>query len=801
MTDEDPAQDRIAQLIERINQMDEMLRQQAWRLYHIEQRLGLAPPRLQPPPMPPHTSPPAVAREPFAPPPAPDAASPREPVRDEMRTQPPPTTFGQAPPVRPPSPPPPQPPYQVTPPPFGQPRPRPRGDLEARIGGNWFQRIGVVAFALGIAFFLKYAYDNEWIGKSGALWICIVIGVGFLAGGERLRPRYHNYAYGLTGLGIAILYTCFYAAYGQLQLWSVAPAFIGMVLVTAMASLLAARYNALPIAILGLIGGFLTPLVLSTGHDNEAGLFSYIALLDLGVLALAYSKQWRSLNYLAFGATVLLFLGWADRWYAPEKLGPTLGFLTLFFAIFALLAVLYNVVNRRQTRWLDLAMVFANALLYFGASYGLLESEYRARLGLFALLVSAFYLALGYFTYQRDREDRLLLYTFCGLAILFAVLAVPIQFHQHWVTMGWAIEGAILTWIGLRLDDRVSRAGAAIIFLISASHWLLFDAMDVVVQANQTFTPLWNRRALSCAVLIACLLLAAAFYKRLGERIEPSERTTLGGLFLLGANALAIVLLSLDINAYFEQRIRQANQSARAQLEQLDSTRQLTLTILWVVYAMVMLVVGLRRRLKPVHIAGLALLALAIVKALAIDLGYYDAVWHQPFANQTFATFITLIAATGLSAWLYARADQLEEGERRALFVVMLIAANALAVLALSAEAVGYFSARLAEAGVTAERERDLRLAQQLWLTVVWAVYGGVLLTVGLARRQALLRVMALVLLAMTIVKVYVLDIWSLARLYRIVALILLGVILLLVSFLYQPLRRRLAEAENDAEQ
>src|SRR5205085_11979859 len=217
------------------------------------------------------------------------------------------------------------------------------------------------------------------------------------------------------------LYTCFYAAYGLLHLWQPVPAFVGMVLVTATASLLAARYNALPIAMLGLIGGFLTPLVLSTGHDNEAGLFSYIALLDLGVLALAYSKQWRSLNYLAFGATVLLFLGWYGEWYEPEKLGPTLGFLTLFFAIFALLAVLYNVVNRRQTPWLDLMMVFANALLYFGASYGLLESEYRAKLGLFALMVSAFYLALGYFTYQRDREDRLLLYTFCGLAILFAV--------------------------------------------------------------------------------------------------------------------------------------------------------------------------------------------------------------------------------------------------------------------------------------------------------------------------------------------------------------------------------------------
>jgi uncharacterized membrane protein len=795
MTDEDPSQDRIAELIERINQMDEMLRQQAWRLYYLEQRLGVTPPQVQPVARPPRPAPHA---------PAPPPAAPSSVTQDTSAPPPaltheaaPPETTPHMPPARPPTP---QPPSRVAPPTFAQARTRPRGDLEARIGGNWFQRIGVVAFALGIAFFLKYAYDNAWIGKNGALWICIAIGVSFLIGGERLRPRYHNYAYGLTGLGILILYTCFYAAFRLLGLWDPVPAFIGMALVTATASLLAARYDALPIAVLGLIGGFLTPIVLSTGHDNEAGLFGYIALLDLGVLALAYSKQWRSLNYMAFIATALMFMAWTVEWYRPEKLPLTMLFLTLFFGIFALLAVLYNVVNRRATRWLDLAMVFANALLYFSASYDLLEDQYKASLGLFAVLVSGFYLALGYLTYSRDREDRLLLYTFWGLAILFAVLAVPIQFHQHWVTMGWAIEGAILTWIGLRVNDRISRYGALLIFLIAATHWLLFDVADFTFKADAPFIPLWNQRALSCAVLIAALVMAVTFYKRLGEHVEASERAMLGGFCALGANALGVTLLSFDINAYFEQAMARQTGSAAVQLERLDSARQLTLTMLWAGYAIVMLVVGLRRRLRPVRVAALFLLALAIAKSLAVDLRYYDAVWHAPLFNQTFAIFTTLIGATGLAAWLYARAEGLEENERHAMFSVLLVAANTLAVLALSVEAVGYFDARIALAGSNYDKTSDLRLAQQLWLTVVWTVYGGVLLTIGLVRRRPLLRVMALVLLAATIVKVYVLDIWSLAKLYRIIALILLGVVLLLVSFLYQPLRRRLAEVENDAD-
>src|SRR5262249_24924310 len=140
-----------------------------------------------------------------------------------------------------------------------QPKRSSRGSLEMRIGGSWLQNIGVIAVVLGVIFFLKYAYDSQWIGKGEILWAFIAIGAGILVVGERLRPRFRPYAFGLTGLGIAILYTCCYAAHGVLDVWSSQTAFVGMALVTATASLLSARYDAMPIALLGLIGGFLTP--------------------------------------------------------------------------------------------------------------------------------------------------------------------------------------------------------------------------------------------------------------------------------------------------------------------------------------------------------------------------------------------------------------------------------------------------------------------------------------------------------------------------------------------------------------
>src|SRR5947209_7696733 len=189
MTDEDPLQDRIAELIERINQMDAMLRQQAWRLYHLEQRLGVTPPRqAQPgarPPRaapratapPPPAAPPSVMKDTSAPPPAPtyEAAPPptalpetsAPPRREAMQTMPAAKPPASPPPTRPQAPPPTPPRARVAAPPsFAQARAKSRDDLEARIGGNWFQRIGVFAFALGVAFFLKYAYDSAWISKN-----------------------------------------------------------------------------------------------------------------------------------------------------------------------------------------------------------------------------------------------------------------------------------------------------------------------------------------------------------------------------------------------------------------------------------------------------------------------------------------------------------------------------------------------------------------------------------------------------------------------------------------------------------
>jgi uncharacterized membrane protein len=690
-----------------------------------------------------------------------------------------------------------------------------RRDLEQLIGGGLFKWLGIIAVTLTVGFFLKVAFDSQLIGARGRVLIGGAAGCGILAFAERLRARgYKSYAHVLSGGGILILYLTVYAARVFYDLIGVVPAFLLMIAVTTAAVLLAARYDAYAIAVLGLIGGFMTPVLLSTGVDNQLGLFSYIALLNSGVLALAYFKRWRSLNHLAFVATVLMFVGWSVVWYVETKLWPTLFFLTLFFLMFNALGIIYNVIKQRPAQWFDISLIISNATLFFAASYALLEPTRHSILGSYALLWSAFYVLLFFFTYQRHRADKLLTLSYVGVAATFFTLAVAIQLDMHWVTIAWAMEGLMLTWIGLRSDTDAPRYVALPVFACAIMHWFSTDMLEFAYRANETFVPLLNRRAVSCAALVAALAGAFWLYRREGEKVERDQREIISALLVLAANVLLLTLLTVDANDYFNARlasINPANYNAdilavenmateQMALERMaiENARQFTLTVLWAFYALAALVVGVRRNLLALRYAALAWLVVTGAKLLFADAEFYNAGWHLPLFNQTFAAFIAYVGALWYAARLYVHANKIDEYERRTTLNAITVVANLFAIIALSLEATGYFEKTVQFIGSDSPRLRDLRLAQGLSLSLIWTLYGGAMLLYGHARKNRLLRLMALVLLTATAFKVFFLDLAVLEKFYRIVSFLVLGAILLAVSFLYQQKQRGAAKVEGE---
>lgn len=819
-------------------------------------------------------------------------------------------------------------------------------DLESLIGGSWFNWIGIIAVTLGVGFFLKLAIDNGWVGPSGRVGFAALLGITLLYVAERLRKRgLQSYAYILSGGGILVLYLADYAAYDFYHLIGQPAAFLLMALVTTTAVLLSVRLNALPIAILGLIGGFLTPVMLSTGVDNEVGLFTYIALLDAGVLAIAYFKSWRSLDFLSFAGTVVIGLGWALEYWGPDKVWVTLVFLSIFFLLYGLLAFFHNVLPGRPTRWFDVSLAMANATIYFGLSYVILsDAGYdQATPATLALLLSVFFTWLFYATWRWSSDDRLLRYSYVGAAATFLSMAVAIQLELHWVTIAWAVEALILVWVGLRSGEKAARHAGVVLFCVSVGHWFIWDMTQFARGADPSFMPLFNRRALSSAILIGAIAGAAWLYKRASE-IDENERLTVRTFFALTGNGVALTLLSLDLNDFFVARLSQSGVAGTNLHMSIENSRQFSISALWTLYAATTLALGVLRRFTLLRVGGLLLLATAIVKVVAFDSGFYGASWHLPIFNQTLMAYALLVGTLAFAAWLYKREEesersvirpvllvaanvlalgalslevfgyysrlqatltsnsaifqQFQEGKLFALTIVWIlygtgvflfgtwrntrawrwgglvilgfttslilvnlvyynapwhvlilnktfaafamfvaalylivrmyaragedfeeasvvrpvvtIAANLLAIVALSGQAAGYYDAKIAAelsgAGVTAFEPgaltgplHNLELAKQLSLSVIWALYGSGLLVAGRGHRLRLLRLMGIGLLSLTTLKVFFWDLSSLNSAYRIISFIMLGAILLVVSYFYQRSQQD-AEEESPGE-
>jgi len=627
-----------------------------------------------------------------------------------------------------------------------------RRDLEASIGGKWFNWIGIIAVTFGVAFFLKFAFDKQWIGPGARVSLSAIVGVVLLYVGERLRGRgLKSYAYVLSGGGILILYLSDYAAYNFYHLIGQTLAFGLMAVVTTTAVLLAVRLNALPIAILGLIGGFLTPILLSSGVDNEIALFTYVALLDAGVLAVAYFKRWRSLDFLSFAGTVGITVGWALRFFDHDKVWTTLVFLTVFFLLYSLLAIFHNVLPGRPTRWFDITLALANATFYFGLSYQMLtESGFdRATPATQALLVSIFFTQLFYMTWRWSSDDRLLRYIYVGAAATFLTVAVAIQLELHWVTIAWAVEALMLTWVGLRSGETAARHAAIVVFCVAVGHWFIWDMTEFAYGVDPSFLPLLNRRALSSAVLVGAIAGAAWLYKRAGE-VDENERSTVRTFFLLTGNAVALTLLSLDLNDYFTARLSQSGAAQGGLQGPIENARQFSISALWTLYAATVLALGVLRRSALLRWGGLLLLLAAIGKVFALDSAFYAASWHLPVFNQTFMAYALLVSALAFGAWLYERTPGADEQERRFVRPVLIVAANVLALAAFTLEVLGYYNRLLSRAALTGAATEKLQEGRIFTLALIWTSYAMCVFLVGAWRSARAWRWGGLLLLALT---------------------------------------------------
>ncbi|AOI94502.1 DUF2339 domain-containing protein [Burkholderia sp. LA-2-3-30-S1-D2] len=336
------------------------------------------------------------------------------------------------------------------------------------LGGNTVVRVGIIVLFFGVAFLLKYAADNNMLPIEFRLAGTALAAAALLAIGWRVRARRAAYGLVLQGGGIGILYLTIFAATKLYALLPVGAAFPLMVAVCALSAFLAVKQNALPLAFMGSAGGFLAPVLLSTGHGSHVALFSYYALLNAGIFAIAWFKAWRPLNLLGFVFTFTIGSAWGVTAYRPALFATTEPFLILFFLMYVGIALLYAVKRELALRhYVDGTLVFGTPIVATALQAALVK-DMPFGLAWSSVALSAFYVAVAAWLARRRDRLALLFEAMLALAVIFATLAVPLAFSGPTTSAAWAIEGAAIVWVGVR-EKRLAPFGFGLLMQIAAA--------------------------------------------------------------------------------------------------------------------------------------------------------------------------------------------------------------------------------------------------------------------------------------------------------------------------------------------
>ncbi|AXF22607.1 DUF2339 domain-containing protein [Burkholderia pyrrocinia] len=368
------------------------------------------------------------------------------------------------------------------------------------LGGNTVVRVGIIVLFFGVAFLLKYAADNNMLPIEFRLAGTALGAAALLAIGWRVRARRAAYGLVLQGGGVGILYLTIFAATKLYALLPVGAAFPLMVAVCALSAFLAVRQNALPLAFMGSAGGFLAPVLLSTGQGNHVALFSYYALLNAGIFAIAWFKAWRPLNLLGFVFTFTIGSAWGVTAYRPTLFASTEPFLILFFLMYVGIALLYAVKRELALRhYVDGTLVFGTPIVATALQASLVK-DMPFGLAWSAVALSAFYVAVAAWLARRRDRLALLFEAMLALAVIFATLAVPLAFSGPTTSAAWAIEGAAIVWLGVR-EKRLLPFGFGLLMQVAAAGAFFTSLLG---PADATALPVLN------SPYIAMLLIALA---------------------------------------------------------------------------------------------------------------------------------------------------------------------------------------------------------------------------------------------------------------------------------------------------
>ena len=669
-------------------------------------------------------------------------------------------------------------------------------DLEKFIGENLINKIGIGILVLGIGFFVKFAIDQNWINEIGRVAIGIACGGILIGVAHKLRKTFKPFSSVLVGGGLAVFYFTIAIAFQDYQIFSQTVAFLLMVVITAFAIVLSIAYDRQELAVLSIIGGFASPMMLSTGAGNYMVLFSYILLLNVGMIVLAYFKRWNIVNIVSYAFTILLYGAWLGTKVLngddsnPPYIGALI-FATIFYVVFFVMNILNNLKDNQKFVASQIMILVSNTFAYYAAGILILKNiEGGLYQGLFTALIGIFNFIFAYALYKSKKADMNLIYLLIGMVLTFVSLAAPVQLEGNYITLFWSTEAVLLLWLyqksGIQLIKVSSVLVTALMLISLVMDWFKiyeYSSLDVNIVLNKAFV---TGVISVCSIALTIILLK----KETGNFLLDIPANMYRGVLIVVGIVIVYMVCLLELNYQLNGRLSS------------DGARLIYLELYNFVFALVFILASFKQKSRFFMVASFVLTAMSLI---AYATRYQFAVLYMRddclLGSDTTCVhyFVHYLLSALLLAMVVLCGLLLHKfyAISTSVFKTFFWISSFVVLVILSAELQNTLVYALYSGGGWEQISSLEDHIFQIGYPILWGLCSFLIMYIGMTKKIKTYRIISLVVFFITLLKLFIVDVTRMSEGGKIAAFISLGILLLIISFMYQKLKKIITEDDK----
>ncbi|MCT4614057.1 MAG: DUF2339 domain-containing protein [Marinifilaceae bacterium] len=681
-----------------------------------------------------------------------------------------------------------------------------KSDIEKFIGENLISKIGILITIIGVVIGVKYSIDKNLISPLVRIIMAYSVGICLVGVALKLKNNYHNYSSVLLSGAMSILYFISFVAYDFYNLIPQLMAFLLMLVFTAFTVFAALKYNKQVIAHIGLIGAYAIPFLLSNNSGNVSVMFSYMSVINLGILLISFFRYWKGLFYMAFSFTWLIYFIWYVKDYTEFiHFNIAVLFSFVFFILFYLSFIAYKIKNKEKLNPVNILIILLNAFVYFAFNYAIIRQNHEEFLGLFTLFNAFVHFVLSLILYKRNLADKNLINLIAGLVLVFVCMAIPIQLDGNWVSLLWATLAILCFWIGRSKNEiyyeRLSYVIMVLAFVSINHDWLTCYDTYRYDDQNTRILFLININFLSSLIYLS--VFGGICYLNSKFKLSIERKSSLSNLFdyiiVFFVIYISYFTLANEISTYFYQWDIDTNQILKSISSDNKFSDFISFKWIWIINyslafgALISILNEIKLGSKKLGMFSFYFMIIFLVGFCYFGLFHLSEL-RDSYINREAVSIVSIgvynIAIRYISYMFVALAvfyshrsfkKYVKINDRIAYHIFI----NIIGFWIVNSELINIMELF------------DLHHADKLGLSIMWALYSLLLILIGLFKSKKYLRIMAIVLFAITLIKLFFYDISHMATIAKTIVFVTLGVILLLISFLYNKYKHLISNESN----